>query len=337
MRTLVRIGLAALGCGLALRLGAAQAKDFYEGKTVEFVVPEGVGGGFDILSRLVARYIGQHLPGDPTIVVRNMPGAGGIVAANYLYSVAPQDGSSIGMIEEAVYEAQLLKTAELRLDVRKFNWIGRVMSNNAVLVGSHSAPVQKIEDAYQKPLIISATGLSSQMRWTMLKNATGMKLKLVIGQPGAAEALLAMQRGEVDAVSSPWSVFRVQHADWIGDKTVNILLQTAPERAPDLPNVARLTDLAKTSEQRRIFELFSEPEEVGRSLVAPPNVTADRVKDLRTAFEQTFQDPGFQAALKMSKLTLDPLDGQALTKLIGSSFAVPPELVTEARALARPR
>jgi tripartite-type tricarboxylate transporter receptor subunit TctC len=336
MRPLAKLWAAAVGGLLASQAAAAEAKNFYDGKQIEFVISEGVGGGFDTIGRLIARYMGQHLPGNPTIVVRNMPGAGGIVGANYLYNIAPQDGSSIGLVEESVYEAQLLKTAQLRLDVQKFNWLGRIMSNNAALVGWGAGPVHKIEDAYKTQLVISATGLSSQMRWTVLKNVTGLKLKLVVGQQSSAEAFLAMQRGEVDAASSPWSVFRIQHADWIRDKKVDILLQTGLDKARDLPDVPRLIDLAKTDDQRQILKMISEPEAVGRSLAAPPNVPADRVKDLRAAFDATFQDPAFQANLKALKLTLDPLDGASLSKLIDTSLAVSPQLVDRVQALAKP-
>jgi tripartite-type tricarboxylate transporter receptor subunit TctC len=336
MKLLAKFWTAAVGCVIAAQAGSADAKNFYDGKQIEFVISEGVGGGFDTIGRLIARYMGQHLPGNPTLVVRNMPGAGGIVGANYLYNIAPQDGSSIGLVEESVYEAQLLKTAELHLDITKFNWLGRIMSNNAILAGGVDAPVQKMEDAYQKELVISATGLSSQMRWTVLKNVTGLKLKLIVGHQSSAEAFLAMQRREIDAASSPWSVFRIQHADWVRDKKVNLLLQTGMEKAPDLPNVPRLVDMAKNDQQRQILQMFSQPEAVGRSLAAPPNVSADLVKQLQTAFDATFADPAFQANLKDTKLTLDPLNGPTLSKLIDTSLAVSPDLVERARALAKP-
>jgi tripartite-type tricarboxylate transporter receptor subunit TctC len=335
MKAVAGLWAAVAACLLVSQAGAAAAKDFYEGKQVEFVISEGVGGGFDTIGRLIAAYMGQHLPGHPTLVVRNMPGAGGIVGANYLYNIAPHDGTSIGLVEESVYEAQLLQTAELHLDVKKFNWLGRIMSNNAVLVSRGDAPVQKIQDAYQKELVVSATGLSSQMRWSALQHLTGLKLKLIVGNQSSAEAFLAMQRGEVDAVSTPWSVFRAEHANWVADKKVNILLQTGTEKAADLPNVPRLIDMAKDDRQRQILQMFSQPESVGRSLAAPPGTPPELVAELRRAFEGTFADPKFQASLKQSKLTLDPLAGPALAEIIDNSLAVSPQLVAQAKKLAQ--
>ena len=184
-------------CLALAQSSAARARDFYQGKVLELVVSEGVGGGSDTLSRLVGRYIGRHLAGDPTVVIRNMPGAGGLAGANYLYNLAAKDGTSIGMLDQSIYETQLFRTPGLVADVRKFNWLGRITSNNAVLFAWHAAAVKKIEDAYQTELVVSATGLSSQMRWTVLKKLTGLKLKLIVGHQGSSEASLAMERGEV--------------------------------------------------------------------------------------------------------------------------------------------
>jgi hypothetical protein len=169
----------------------------------------------------------------------------------------------------------------------------------------------------------------------VLKNVTGLKLKLIVGQQSSAEAFLAMQRREVDAASAPWAVFRTQHADWIAQKKVNLLLQTGMEKAPDLPNTPRLIDLAKNDRQLKILQMFSQPESIGRSLAAPPNVPPAIVGQLRRAFDATIADPAFQASLKQEKLTLDPLPGPALASIIESSLKVSPDLVAEAKKLAQ--
>ena len=312
---------------------SANADDFFQGKTVELIVPTGPGGGFDTLTRLVGRYIGRHLAGDPTVVVRNRPGAGGLAAANYLYNRAPQDGTSIGMLEQSIYETQLFKMEGLLADVTKFNWLGRVMSNNAVLFAWHTAAVKKIEDAYRTELVVAANGSSSLMRWTALKKLTGIKLNLIVGHQGTADAALAMERGEVDALSAPWSIFRVAHADWLRDKKVNILLQTGLDRAPDLPDVPRYVDQGKTDEQRQMLEMFSLSDHLGRSIAAPPGVPADRVAELRSAFTATLQDPDFVAETKVLQLALDPLPGPALQSIVLKSFDYSPDLVEKAQAL----
>jgi tripartite-type tricarboxylate transporter receptor subunit TctC len=319
----------------AAQWSSANAKDFYQGKSLEIVVSTGVGGGSDTLSRLVAPYIGRYLPGNPTVVVRNMPGAGGLAATNYLYNLAAKDGTSIGMPDESIYETQLFRTQGLLADVTKFNWLGRIISNNAVLFARDNAAVKKIEDAYKTELVVSSTGLSSLMRWTVLERLTGIKFKLIVGHQGSAEATLAMERGEVDALTVPWEVFRVAHADWLRDKKVNILLQTGLDRAADLPDVQRVVDLAENDEQRQILELFSQSERVGRSFVAPPGLPEGRVAELRAAFSATLQDHDFLSDVQSRKLTLDPLTGEELQAVIVKSFDYPPELVEKAKALAR--
>jgi len=314
--------------------GGAVAEDFYQGKTLEIIVSSGVGGdSYDSLSRLVARHIGAHLPGNPAVVVRNMPGAGGILAANELYNIARKDGTVIGMLDQSIYEAQLFKVAGLHADVTKMNWIGRIISNNAVLFALRSAAVQKIEDAYSKELIICSTGSSSQLRWTMLKRMLGFKFKLITGYKGTGEGLLAMERGEVEALSMPWTVLRVIRANWLQEKKINVLLQTGLDKASDLPDVPRLVDLATNDEQHQLLELFSQAEKVGRSFTAPPDLPAERVAQLRKAFNETLGDPSFQADAEKMQVTLSPLSGDALQAIIINSFQYSPAIVAKADAL----
>jgi tripartite-type tricarboxylate transporter receptor subunit TctC len=265
-----------------------------------------------------------------------MPGAGGLTAANYLYNIAPRDGGTIGMIEQSVHAMQLFKTRGLQADVRKFNWLGRVSSNNAALIARSNQPVQKIEDTFAHELNVSATGLSSQLRWTILKKLTGVKFKLIVGHGGTSEAALALERGEIDAFSMPWIVFRVTRADWLRDGKVNVLLQTGLDRASDLPDVPRVVDLGRTDEQRQMLELFSQPEKVGRSLVAPPGTPAERVAELRAAFSAMLKDPDFQAELTTMQIGLEPLEGEALQDFILKSFEYDPDLIARAEALAKP-
>ncbi len=332
--------LAALG-GAFLSVSAAVAqegagKDFYEGKTLTLIVSQPPGGGSDRLARLVGRFIGRHLPGHAAVVVRNMPGAGGLTAANHLYNVAPRDGLTIGMIEQSIHAAQLFQTKGLMADVRRFNWLGRVTSNNAVLFARADHVVQKIDDAFKHELIVSATGLSSQMRWTILKRLTGVKFKLIVGHQGTSEAALALERGEIDALSMPWIVLRVAHADWLREKKVNLLLQTGLDHAADLPDLPRIVDLGRNDEQRKMLELFSQPEKVGRSLVAPPETPAERVAELRAAYAAMLKAADYRAELARMKLNLDPLEGKELEDFILKSFNYDPELIKKAAALAKP-
>lgn len=329
-------GLAVIGATLTPPDGLAAATEFYAGKTIEIIVPSGAGSdSYDTLSRLVARHIGRHLAGNPNVIVENMPGAGGIRAANQLYNIAPRDGTVIGMPDELIYQDQLFKVPALKADVTKMSWIGRIISNNAVLFAWHSAAVKTINDAYTKPLIVCSTGSASQLRWTMLKRLLGLKLDLVTGYKGTGDGLVAMERGEVEALSMPWTVFRVIRADWLRDKKVNVLLQTGLDKAPDLPGVPRLVDLARNGDERQILELFSQPEKVGRALTAPPGVPAERVAQLRTAFSAMLKDPGFVADAARLRIALSPLSGEKLQAIIEKSFQYSPAVVAKAEALTQ--
>jgi tripartite-type tricarboxylate transporter receptor subunit TctC len=304
-------------------------------KALEIIVSANVGDSYDLLGRLVGRHIGRYLPGNPSVTVRNMPGAGGILAANHLANIAAKQGAIVGMLDQSIFETQLFSPGSLKVDVRKLNWIGRVMSNNAGLYAWHTAQVKTIEDAYTKELVVSSSGRASQIRWTMLRNLVGVQFKLITGYRGATEGLLGMERGEVDAASMPWSVFRIVRADWLREKKVNVLLQTGLDRALDLQSVPRLVDLARNDEERQILELFSQGERIGRSLTAPPEVPASRVAILRAAFAATLKDPGFLAEAKNMELSLDPMRGEALQALVDKSFDYSPALLERAKSLIR--
>jgi len=333
VRPITRCALAALA--LTLSASAANAQGFYQGKTLEIVVFGAAGDSYDTLSRLVGRHIGKHLPGNPTVIVRTMPGAGGIVVANHLYNLAARNGTVIGMLDQSIFETQLFSPGSVKADVRKMNWIGRVISNNAGLYSWHAATVKRIEDSYTQELIVSSSGRASQIRWTMLKNLVGVKFKLITGHKGATEGLLGMERGEVDAVSMPWTVFRVLRADWLRDKKVNVLLQTGLDKAPDLPDVPRLIDLGRDAEQRTILELFSQSEKIGRSFTAPPDMPPERVAELRAAYAATMQDADFLADAKVANVELDPMSGADLQAIIAKFFNHPPALVAKALALTK--
>ena len=333
VRPITRCALATLA--LTLSASAANAQGFYQGKTLEIVVFGAAGDSYDTLSRLVGRHIGKHLPGNPTVIVRTMPGAGGIVVANHLYNLAARNGTVIGMLDQSIFETQLFSPGSVKADVRKMNWIGRVISNNAGLYSWHAATVKRIEDSYTQELIVSSSGRASQILWTMLKNLVGVKFKLITGHKGATEGLLGMERGEVDAVSMPWTVFRVLRADWLRDKKVNVLLQTGLDKAPDLPDVPRLIDLGRDAEQRTILELFSQSEKIGRSFTAPPDMPPERVAELRAAYAATMQDADFLADANVANVELDPMSGADLQAIIAKFFDHPPALVAKALALTK--
>lgn len=324
--------------GISLLPPAASAADFYQGKTVTFVIgSSGLGGSYDTYSRLMANHIGRFLPGNPSVVPQNMPGATGIRAINYLYNVAPKDGTVIGMVDQAIYLSQILGTPELKADATKFNWIGRIISNTAVLFVSADAPVQKIEEAKTREVIISASGSASRLNWNLLNNVIGTKIKMISGYKGAAESRLAMTRGEVHGLSMPWSEIKLQLTPWLEEKKITLLLQTAADRHRDLPDLPRMIDLAQNEDDRQLLFLFSLPNSIGRSVVAPPGIPAERVAELRKAFDSAIASQGLLDDVAKAKLDLEPLSGVELQKVVTSSGNFPPALIERAKQIAETR
>ena len=320
----------------ALFIGpSAFAQDFYKGKTINFIIGSAPGGGYDTYSRLVAGHIGQHIAGRPSVVPQNMPGADSVKASVYLYNTAPKDGTAIGMVDEAIYLHQILDPQEAKTDATKFNWIGRILPNSAVLFARSDAQVQKIEDTFTKELIVSASGAASKLNWTVLKNTLGVKFKILSGYQGSNDSMLAMLRGEVDALSQPWSILKISGDHLIRDNKIHLLLQTGAEKDADLPQVPRMIDLARNDEERKLLELFASPSLIGRSVLAPPGLPPERVAELRRAFMATMQDPAFLADVKKAKLDLNPMPGEALQEAIGKMGNVPDSLVARARQVAK--
>jgi tripartite-type tricarboxylate transporter receptor subunit TctC len=351
-RIVVSLWLAVLPLG-----SVADAVDFYQDRTITFIIGSAAGGGYDTYSRLVASHLGRHIGGRPTIVPQNMPGAGSIRAANYLYNVAPKDGTMIGMVDEAILLNQILAaqeptadaakntwfggilrrimgTQETKTDAVKFNWIGRILANSAVLFVRREAGVQKIGDALNKELIVSASGTASKLNWTILKNAFGMRFKIVSGYQGSNESLLALMRGEADALSMPWSILRITGEELIRSGKITLLLQTGAEKDADLANLPRMIDLARNDDERRLLELFASPSTIGRSVVAPPGTSMERVAELRRAFTAMTQDPIFLSDLDKARLELSPLSGEQLQAAVAGMGDLPDGLVERARRVS---
>ena len=325
-----------MGLLLGLVSGAA-AQDFYQGKTVNFVIGYPVGGGYDTYSRLIAAHLGDHLAGHPNVVPLNMPGAVTIRATNYLYNEAPKDGTVIGMIDQAINLNQILGTAQLRADAARFNWIGRIVSNSAVLYAWHLAPVKTIQDTFTHELIVASDGVSSRLNWLVLNSVVGTKLKLISGYPGTGEARIAMERGEIEAMSQPWPIIKTELAQWLADKKINLLVQTGVDRNPGVADVPRMIDLARNDDDGALLTLFSTPSTIGRSVVAPPGLPPQRVAELRRAFLETLQDQALLRDVERAKLDLEPLSGEALQAAVAGARNFSPELIARAQRIAETR
>jgi tripartite-type tricarboxylate transporter receptor subunit TctC len=239
----------------------------------------------------------------------------------------------IGMIDQAIYLNQILGTPELKADATKFTWIGRIISNSAVLFAWHTAPVKTAQDLFKNELIVAATGSASRLNWQVLNSVVHTKFKIISGYKGSAASRLAMERGEVHALSMPWPVLKNEGAEWLKDKKINLILQTGADKNPELQQLPRMMDLARNDQERQLLALFSSPSTIGRSVVAPPGLPKERTAELRRAFMEAVKDPALLKDVARMKLDLDPLPGEALQASIGGE-EIPPALVKRAQQAA---
>jgi tripartite-type tricarboxylate transporter receptor subunit TctC len=292
----------------------AQSVDF-KGKTVTVYIAFGTGGGYDQYGRLFARHVGRHIPGNPTIIPANMPGANGIVAANYLYNTAAKDGTALGFLYQTIAQDQVLLQSNVQYDATKFNWIGRITATAEMLYTWHRVPVRRIEDLTSRETVLGIGGPAIATYARLLNSSTGARFKLVRGYKSTAEIHIAMERGEVEGAYSSLSTVRSGWSSWLRDKQINILVQTIPERHPDLADVPSIVELAKTAEDRSVMEFFAAGGAVGRSVVAPPGIAPATLHMLRQAFQTTMTDPQFLADARQLKLDVEPLSGEAIGKI----------------------
>jgi tripartite-type tricarboxylate transporter receptor subunit TctC len=324
-RAVLLTGVAALlGVNGITSAGADPVEDFYKGKTISFVIGYSPGGGYDVYARLVARFMGEHIPGKPQIVPRNMPGASSRVAAAYVYNVAPKDGTVLATGDQSLSVAQAMGE-KLQFDTTKFIYIGNPSAENNTTVTWHTSPVKTIEDAKKQEVPMGATGGSTSSQYPRAMNAVlGTKFKVIIGYPGGNDINLAMERGEVAGRgSNSWASWKATRPDWLRDKKINILVQIGLKKAPDLPDVPLLMDLASNPEDRAVLQLLSAPSGIGRPIFTTPGVPEDRVKALRAAFEATIKDPAFIEEAKKAQLEVDPVSGEELQKIVNDIIATP--------------
>ena len=321
---------AAMLAALAAPARAQDVASFYHGKQITLVIGYGPGGGYDLYARMLGRFIGAHIPGNPTIVPQNMPGAGSRSAANWLYKVAPQDGTVIACLGQATPTDQALGQPGVQFDAGKFNWIGNLSLVNNFLFVSAASGVSTFAQAKTKQLSIGATGASSPsvLYPQVSNNLLGSKFKIIAGYPGGGDINIAVERHEVDGRGSDsWASMKTTHPDWLRDHTINILFQVGPRREPDLPDVPLWTDLAENDDQRQVLALLSGDVSVGRPILTAPNVPADRVKALRQAFADTLRDPQFIEAAKQANMEMNPMAGEELQQVVEKIVTSPPRIL----------
>ena len=320
--------VSALLC-LALAANAQSVAEFYTGKTVTISVGYSPGGSYDYYPRVFARHLGKYIPGHPTVVVQNMPGAGSLRAANFLYNVAPKDGTALGVVTQTVMLEAPLGTPGVKYNAVEFTYVGRMTGVLETMISWHEAPAKNIQEARKFEMIAGGTGPTSPTEgYPRLLNAfAGTKFRIVSGFGGTSEIMLAMERREVDALENSWnSVVRTKR-EWIETKKINVLIQAVIERSKELPDTPTLVEMGETPEAKAALAFYTSSAEVSRSLIGTPGIPADRLKALRDAFQAVTRDAEFLTEIKKSQSEFDPAPGEYLEDLAKKIAATPPEIV----------
>lgn len=321
---------AAVLAALAVVSGPAKAQDaveqFYRSKnTIDVIIGFTVGGGYDAYARLLARYLGDQIPGKPKLVPKNMTGAGSRIAAAYVHSVAPKDGTVLGIADQSIALEQALGDSGVKFDSRELIYIGNPIVENNVVSTWYTSPVKTIEDARKVESTMGATGYNTSAQYPQVLNSmVGTKFKIILGYPGGNEVNLAMEKGEVAGRgSNSWASWKATRPDWIRDKKVYLLVQVGLKRASDLPDVPLMTDLAANDLDRQAMRLLSAPTVIGRPFFTSPQVPAERVKALRAAFEATMKLPAFLEDARKMNLDINPVSGEEVQKVVADIIDAP--------------
>ena len=333
-RTSIAAASVAAAIGLGSPASAQTPEQFYKGKTIDFVIGYPPGGSNDVYGRLIAHYMIKHIPGNPNVVPKNQPGAGSFLAVNQIANVAPKDGTVIGIGAPTIALDEKLGSPGVRFKTAELNWIGRVNSLINMVFTRKDAKVQSYEDALKYEVKLAGTGAGSTVSIypTVMNHVFGTKFKLVMGYRGSNEAMLAVERGEVDGHSTSWTALKVAHPDWIRDKKVTVFVQFAVKPHPEMPDVPTVVSLARNDEERQVLTAIVSAAEVGTAFFTTPGAPADRVEALRRAFDATMKDPEFLADAEKTKLTVGAMTGEELQKLVGHVSNLSPALLAKVRA-----
>jgi tripartite-type tricarboxylate transporter receptor subunit TctC len=336
---LVRFSLLATGFFFAsTATGVAQAQsvaDFYRGKTVHVLIGVSPGGEYDLQARLVARHIGKHIPGNPTVVAQNMTGAGGLNMANYLAAVAPKDGTYIGMLSNTLASLQAVGGQGVKFDTTKFRWLGTIAPVVETMAVWHTAEVKSVDDVRKREIVAGSTGKGSTTHVypTMMNEFLGTKFKVVLGYQGGNLVNLAMERGEVQARNNTWSSWKATRPAWLKEKKIVIIAQAGP-RAPDL-DAPSVEELARTPDDRKAIELIMSGTRLGRPMATTPDVPADRLAALREAFRATVADPEFRAEAANANFEVNPVHGDDMQRIVGEIMATPKDIAARVKHLVQ--
>jgi tripartite-type tricarboxylate transporter receptor subunit TctC len=310
---------------------AEDAADFFRGRTLTLIAGFNVGGGADAYARVMARHLGRHIAGAPAVVVKNMQGAGSVLAANHIYNVSPKDGSEIGLFAGNIVVDPVIGGVPAKYDARRFNWIGAPASESNICVASPTSVFKTIDDTFTTEMVTGTAGTSTYDFPVVLNNVLGTRLKLVKGYAGSAALRLAMERGEIDGFCGV-TLDSMRTAGLTAGKA-NILLQIALKRNPALAAVPFVMDYARREEDRQVLRLVFGWLDLERPLAAPPGTPADRVRVLRLGFDETMKDPAMLADAEQASLTIEPMGAGAIASFIDEVYQTPPAIAARAARL----
>ena len=329
--------ITALFAALSVLPAAAQdPAPFYRGKTIDLYAGFDVGGGYDMRMRLLARHLGKHIPGNPTVIPKNMEGAGSLRFANFLANVAPKDGTAIGIIARgAAFDPIIGQKAAAQYRGTDFSWIGSTSDETNICVVMSKSGVTKFDDMLTKQVVVGSVGLSDSGKFPLVLNGMlGSKFKLISGYKGTGAIVLAMERGEVEGRCGwNWSSLKTSHQQWIDQKVIVLLVQFGLKKHPELPDVPLVTDLAKTEEQKQIMRAIFASQTIGWPFLAPPGIPEDRLKTLRDAFLATMQDKEFLEEAKKAGVDVRPVSGEQIRSIVAEVYAMPPAIMDKAAQL----
>jgi tripartite-type tricarboxylate transporter receptor subunit TctC len=306
---------------------AQSIAEFYSGKQITLIVGASAGGGYDTQARLVARHLGKHVPGNPTIIVQNMPGAGSLAAANYIYNVAAKDGSVLALVMRSMLLIKNWSPTSVRFDLGHLNWIGSINSEVAVTAAWHTAPHKTVRDLFDKELIVGGTtGVDPETTPRLFNALLGTKFKIVNGYPGTTEIILAMERGEVQGIADwSWSSMKTARPDWLRDRKITLLMQAALQKDPELSDLPSALDFVKNDADRKVMELYLTQKTVARPVIAPPGIPIERLAALRAGFIALTKDKEFIADAQNTRLEVAPISGEAVDRVISLITSASPE------------
>ena len=337
IRTCVPAAVAMALVLLPLAAMAEPADPFFKGKTINIYIGFGASGTYDYYGRLVARFMGRHIPGEPTIIPQSMPGSGSFRAANFLFAAAPKDGTALGVITQTTAIEDALRSPGAQFKAAEFNWIGRMTAILETHFTWKTSKARTMEDARQHEIPVAGTGAGSPSEgYPKLLNAlAGTKFKIISGYPSSTAGMLAMERGEVDGGLTSWNTLKRNHQNWLKNGDINVLVQYAADRHSDMPKVPSVLELASTPEGRAVLAFYIGGAQLGRSLVAPPGLPADRVQVLRAAFDAVLKDRDFLAEIEKSGQEFYPASGEEVQKLIVTTASAPRNVVDMTASILR--